>query len=387
MDKSKIIKIAVPALFALAILFGFLQRKHLADFLFGSNSRTLKREGSSTGSLQGFYEIGQQLRGSDNSKNTVTFLAVGDIILSRNVLAVMNQAQDSRLPFRGMETILNSTDFNFANLESPIDPYNEHGIVGGHSMIFGAPNQLVSEILPYYHFKVINLANNHAFDQGLKGLDATKQALSSVDVQTEGTGETLDEAWQPAVVTVKNLKICFVGASYASINDNGKTTNNYVARIEDIERLKASITLSKTLCDYTVATMHAGTEYTREPNSAQVAFAHAAIDDGADIVIGAHPHWVQTVEKYNGKYIFYSLGNFIFDQEWSKETTEGLALKITVSKKTLSSLQGPAIKAQLDSIELLPVTIENFSTPRLATGQESKKILQEIGQTETKITP
>ena len=80
--------------------------------------------------------------------------------------------------------------------------------------------------------------------------------------------------------------------------------------------------------------MHAGTEYTRTPMPQQITFAHAAIDDGADIVIGAHPHWVQTIEKYKGKYIFYSLGNFIFDQAWSQETMEGLTLKITVSKTT-----------------------------------------------------
>jgi hypothetical protein len=151
--------------------------------------------------------------------------------------------------------------------------------------------------------------------------------------------------------------------------------------------------------------MHAGTEYTRAPNAAQIAFAHAAIDDGADMVIGSHPHWVQTVEKYKNKYIFYSLGNFIFDQAWSQDTMEGLTLKITLSKigatpvspsfskegaggSSLSAddLQGSRIPAELQSIELIPVIITN-SQPRPATADETKKILEKIGQNETLLAP
>jgi poly-gamma-glutamate synthesis protein (capsule biosynthesis protein) len=262
-------------------------------------------------------------------------------------------------------------------------------------------------------------------DQGLKGLLSTRQFLNDYGTKTVGVGSTTEEDWQPAVVDTNGIKICFIGASYASINDNGKTKNEYVARIEDIENLKLKIENSKSLCDFVVVTMHAGTEYTRTPNKAQTIFAHAAIDYGADMVIGAHPHWIQTIERYcpnsatisnppspilgegaggevkptcpNPKYIFYSLGNFIFDQEWSQETKEGLTLKITLSKPgmaplpqnagggtaaNINDLQGQKIPATLDQIELLPVIIENYSTPRPATEEETKKILQKIGEKE-----
>jgi poly-gamma-glutamate synthesis protein (capsule biosynthesis protein) len=102
------------------------------------------------------------------------------------------------------------------------------------------------------------------------------------------------------------------------------------------------------------------------------------------MVIGHHPHWIQTTEKYQGKYIFYSLGNFIFDQMWSQDTKEGLALKITISKTPTPSLQGTPIPARLETIELVPVIIENYSTPRLANEVESLKILKKI-ELETKI--
>ena len=166
----------------------------------------------------------------------------------------------------------------------------------------------------------------------MAGVDVTRSTLDSLGIAHEGTGDNLDQAWTPAVVAANGIKICFIGASFSSINDGGKVTNNYVARIEDVAHLKSAIKTAKAECDFTVVTMHAGIEYTSTPNQAQITFAHTAIDDGADIVIGAHPHWPQTIEKYKGKYIFYSLGNFIFDQGWSQDTSEGLTLKITISK-------------------------------------------------------
>ncbi len=127
------------------------------------------------------------------------------------------------------------------------------------------------------------------------------------------------------------------------MNDNGTTQTPYVARTYDILRLQESINTAKTLCHFVIVTMHAGQEYKREPNKFQKEFAHAAVDAGADMVIGAHPHWIQTIERYcpnsstemtlceKPHYIFYSLGNFIFDQEWSQDTKEGMMLDISLS--------------------------------------------------------
>jgi len=112
--------------------------------------------------------------------------------------------------------------------------------------------------------------------------------------------------------------------------------------------------------------MHAGIEYTDKPNDSQVNFAHAAIDAGADLVIGHHPHVVQTMEKYKGKYIFYSLGNFVFDQPQSQETKEGLAIKVYFAKDGINK------------ISLLPVVMENLVQPRMTNQSEAEKILQRL---------
>jgi poly-gamma-glutamate synthesis protein (capsule biosynthesis protein) len=308
----------------------------------------------------------------------VSFLAVGDIMLSRGVANSIANSGNPYKPFEKMSDIFLSTDFNFGNLESPVSGDNNDF---GKEKIFNTHTRNLSG-LRIYNFKMLNLANNHAFDQGLKGLLKTRGFLDRSKIDFVGTGANLEQAWKPKFINVKGVKIAFVGASYASINDNGTKRNNYIARLEDTENLKKSIKQAREKgADFIVATMHAGDEYRRNPNKSQIDFARAAIDYGADIVIGAHPHWTQIFQQYKGKYIFYSLGNFIFDQNFSRETSEGLTLKITLNKL---NTENP--KTRIEQIELIPVVIEG-TVPRPANEIEAQEILRKIGTTERFIRP
>lgn len=315
-------------------------------------------------------------------------------MLSRGVASAINRANDPLLPFKQLDNLLKSTDFNFGNLESPIS--GNDGILG-KGLSFNAHTRDIIG-LKTYNFKVLNLANNHALDQRIAGLRYTQKYLKDQNITYLGVGENPEEAWQPKVLDINGFHIGFVGASYASVNDGGVSRNDYVARIEDRERLKNSIARLKPQVDFIVVTMHAGIEYTRQPAKPQVDFAHAAIDYGADIVIGAHPHWVQTIERYNGKYIFYSLGNFIFDQEWSRETKEGLVLKINLQKVTdarpapqsganSTPSQKTSTTTSVDQIELIPIIIERYSTPRRASDAESRQILGKLNMSDNIIRP
>ncbi len=398
-------KILIPLLFALAVALGILQSSTDNPFIFKKeNSNAMVNDDS----LLGFYEKSLQLSAQNQNKNEVSFLAVGDIMLSRNVANKIKKAGDPLLPFSAMVDVFAGVNFSVGNLESPFSGSNYIPQTG--SLIFNTPDVNIKG-LTQNKFKVVSLANNHVLDQGINGLERTINFLNKNGIGHTGAGANLESAWQPAMVNTSGIKTCFVGTSYASINDGGKSTNNYVARIEDTDTLKLQITNLKSNCDFIAVLMHAGTEYVQEPNQSQINFAHAAIDAGADIVIGHHPHWVQTIEKYKGKYIFYSLGNFIFDQMWSQETREGLALKIKISKqgnchperpqgvegslnlKSISdssipvgmtqgicgnNLQGPKVSTRLESIELIPIIIENYSTPRLADEEETKNILNKI---------
>lgn len=317
----------------------------------------------------------------------VTFLAVGDMMMSRGVNSVIARTNDPLRPFSGLAELLDSTDFNFGNLESPISGSDKPG--PPHSLVFNTPIRNV-EGLKRYKFKVLNLANNHALDQRAAGLENTRKVLAENEITYLGVGADLSEAWKPKIITVNGLKLGFLGASYASVNDGGVARNNLVARIEDTEYLKNSLESLKKDADFIVVTMHAGVEYVRQPHQPQIDFAHAAIDYGADLVIGAHPHWIQIIEKYKDKYIFYSLGNFIFDQEWSQDTKEGLVLKVSLEGQI--AINPPLNtsnfreKAKLKEIELIPVIIENYSTPRLAKEEEKTKILAKISLTDTILT-
>ncbi len=140
--------------------------------------------------------------------------------------------------------------------------------------------------------------------------------------------------------------------------------------MQDTQKLTLTIQAAKQKADFVVVMMHGGTEYTRQPTQLQRDFAHNAINAGADIVFGAHPHWIQDTEIYQGKHIFYSLGNFVFDQDFSEETKTGLTVRISLSKKdSVTSIK---------NLQLSPIIIENYGQPRLLEGDEKEKVLKTL---------
>ncbi len=402
-----------PKIFISAVLLFILGAFGVLGYqTLNPNSQSPPLYGGISGdSLEDYYQWSQQqLRNLKDANTEVTFNAVGDIMLSREVANKMYANQrDAYWPFRNLENELRwDVDFNFGNLESPFSGSDEYKFQ--NQFIFNSPSWSLPGLVQY-NFTVLNLANNHIFNQGLDGLTYTKKILEENNLKALGVGSNLDEAWKGQVFSIKGVRVGFIGATYAAITPDGFIDAQHTARIKDQSRLSESIKELKTRSDFIVVTMHAGEEYTREPNYEQTGFARAAIDAGADIVIGAHPHWIQTIEEYKGKQIFYSLGNFVFDQMWSQDTREGLMLKITLTKPGLchpgllpnsptplsrteqinlvctTELQGTPKPATLKQIELVPVIIENYGQPRLATEQEKQKILNKIGATTNVITP
>jgi poly-gamma-glutamate synthesis protein (capsule biosynthesis protein) len=291
---------------------------------------------------------------------TVKVNLVGDIMLSRHVAARIRETGDPALPFRGMAGFLRSSDFNFGNLEGPFSGLD--GFVTRHPLIFNVPTENIQG-LKEYGFKVLSLANNHVLDQGEDGLFFTLQYLADNGVWTAGAGRDSGEAWRPAVLSVRNIVIGFVSASFTAYNDDGKEESPYVARTQDTRRLKETLEQLKTSVDFIIVGMHAGTEYTNMPDEEQKRFARAAIDAGAHVVVGTHPHWVQPVELYKNGLILYSLGNFIFDLE-PEETKQGLAVQLRIAPRRL-------ISATLE-----PIKLENRCCVRPATGRDAAHILQ-----------
>lgn len=302
-----------------------------------------------------------------DDEDTITLLATGDVMLGRYVELKMRKLNDYTHPFQYVADSLKSADITFGNLETPLLA----GLnVPKGSMTFRADLEGVNGLL-YAGYDVISLANNHTMNYQIPGLTSTIQALKKANILFAGAGKTLDGAHTPAIFEVKNAKVAF----YAYNDPNIPPRRHGEAAIKspgiakmDIEAVKNDVknALDSYGADIVVVSMHAGKEYTMQPTQFQKDFAHAAIDAGASVVIGHHPHWVQPVEYYGDGVIFYSLGNFVFDQFFSEEVRTGLIAKINL------------FPGEKPEVELFPVKLEN-TQPKILEGEEREQVLAKYG--------
>jgi len=257
---------------------------------------------------------------------------VGDIMLSRNIGKTMKEKDDWTYYFKNVRDVLASADLAFANLESVI---SSQGTLMGSIYSFRADPRAV-EGLSYAGFDVVSLANNHVWDYGGIALSDTFDVLKSVDIGYVGAGNSYAEAHTAVVKDVKGMKIAFLG--YTNLIPHGVTgvdSRPAVAFIE-MDTISRDILKAKESADIVVVSYHWGDEYQTTHNAFQERIAHATIDAGALMVIGHHPHVVQEVESYKDGLIAYSLGNFVFDQNFSTDTREGMLLKVTLMDKKIS---------------------------------------------------
>lgn len=288
-----------------------------------------------------------------------TLFFVGDIMLSRNVGTKIFSANDPTLPYRNVLSWIQGADISFANLESP---FNNKGARVTQGLVFKAePNTIQG--LKEAGFDILSTANNHTMDQGKEGLDFTMSWLKENGISYVGTGMDCHDG---LIKEVNGIKFGFLAYSYTAYNDGGRVPDPIVCNWTDSAQVTKDIIALKPKVDFLILSTHMGAEYKRSPEPANALGARNAIDAGADLFVGHHPHWVQTIEEYKGKYIFYSLGNFVFDQMWSQDTKEGLGVEVLFEDKNLSR------------ITLRPVIIEDYCCPRPADETETKNILQKI---------
>lgn len=294
----------------------------------------------------------------------VSILFLGDVMLSRGVANQIEKNNDLYYPFQYIKDYLLNNDFVFANLESPII---EGRKINAGEMFFRTDEKLIS-ILKEMNFSVVSLANNHMLDMGQKGLLNTFKILLENNIQYVGAGENYAKAHESKILEKNGIKFAFLAYNDDDVIlvTNEATDNRVGTAFMDLESLKNDIILAKQVSDFVIVSMHSGNEYQIEPNQSQIDFAYTAIDHGADLVIGHHPHIIQKYERYKNGYIFYSLGNFIFDQMWSQETREGIMIRIIFEKDVIQS------------IEAMPYIIENFSQPRIINKETEMELYQNI---------
>lgn len=257
----------------------------------------------------------------DKKQELITVSAVGDIMLGRSVNNKIQKQKDFIFPFQKISDSFQSPDIVLVNLESPLGedcPQTDTGMVfcADKNSVLGLKNMRVTHA---------NLANNHINNQGVKGIELTKNIL----LQNQITPVGLSTGSGIVVSQIKNSKIAFLGLN--DVPPFPKQINNLSK-----ELLLKQLDLATKSADIVIVSFHWGNEY-QQRSKRQQEFARLAVDNGADLIIGHHPHWVQEIESYKGVPIFYSLGNFVFDQMWSQKTREGLVAKIIFENNKVST--------------------------------------------------
>jgi poly-gamma-glutamate synthesis protein (capsule biosynthesis protein) len=263
----------------------------------------------------------------------IRIVAAGDVLLGRSINFRMVRDNNFNWPFEKVADLLREADFSFINLEGPLVedcPLTQTG------MVFCGDRRAASGLV-FAGVGACNLANNHILNYGEDGLKQTIDVLSQNNIGAFGEEKILR----------KNIK--GVNFSFLGFNEVGLGNRAYERLLLDVaDKIKQE----KEFSDVVVVSFHWGNEYTEDISPRQKQLGYLAIDSGADIVVGHHPHWVQSKEIYKDKPIYYSLGNFVFDQMWSQKTREGLIVSFEFEGKNL-----------LGEKEF-PVLIEDFGQPR-----------------------
>lgn len=260
---------------------------------------------------------------------------VGDIMLSRRVGAKAVNQNDWRWSFLKMADVLRQADLTFGNLESMI---SDQGRNVGSIYSFRADPRML-EGLTFSGFDVLMLANNHTGDWTRLAFEDTMTRLTQADIGYCGAGWHFSEAHQPVIRQAGAAQIGFLCyTNLAPLHMKASAEKSGIAWM-DLEQLQKDIAAAKTAADIVIVSMHTGEEYQEHPNKYQKDFARAAIDFGADLVVGHHPHVTQDLENYHDRWIAYSLGNFIFDQDFSEGTMHGWLLKVVVSGQQIISVE------------------------------------------------
>jgi poly-gamma-glutamate synthesis protein (capsule biosynthesis protein) len=281
--------------------------------------------------------------------NVRTLLVTGDVIPARGVNYFATTRHDFLWPFRPTASYVRDADITYINLESPL--FQGCPVSAASSFTFCGDARFVDG-LTLMGAKVANLANNHLTNYGAEGVTLTDKLLQQHGIQTSGLGPV-------AVIDVRGIKFGFIGF-------------NGIGRAIDRTALQQGIARARQLADIVVVQFHWGKEYERQPlpdphvptPDNPVEIGHDAIDWGADIVIGNHPHWYQGIEIYHGKLITYAHGNFVFDQMWSEETREGVIGTYTF------------YGTQLVAASWNPVRIYDYGQPVFMNAKDSAAALQ-----------
>lgn len=257
-------------------------------------------------------EVQKEVLPSDEKKNPIVILFGGDMMFDRYIRTVMRKHGDS-FPLESLRGILSQADMVVANLEGPVTEnvsLSETSVIGARENYFFTFDPVVATVLRDFHIRVVNIGNNHILNFKEEGVEETKKFLKEEGIGYFGSPLPSDDRF-----LIKEIQ----GVKVALVNYNQFVWQGKEKAFHDIE-------IAKTSAEVVILYAHWGTEYVAVLPKTKV-LAHEFVDAGVDLIIGSHPHVVQEKEVYQGKTIYYSLGNMVFDQYFSQDTMTGLLVR------------------------------------------------------------
>ena len=300
----------------LAVLSGFLPNDKNYSFNLMDNKNSFDFSGedrnSVTSYVSGFYA----------EKKDIKLLFVGDLMFDRGIRYYAEKNGGNEFIFDKIYPTLANNDLVVANLEGPITgnkSISAGTVSGSTNNYYFTFDPDVAETLYRENVKLVDLGNNHIKNFGTAGVDSTIKYLSNANVDYFG----VPNGKRSEINNIDGVNITFV-----SYNDfNGDPVIEQNRTIDEIKK-------DKLQADIIIVFSHWGNEYQSKETDYQKNIAHKFIDASADLIIGSHPHVIQPMEEYKGKRIYYSLGNFIFDQYFSKDVRNGLGVEIKINPIT-----------------------------------------------------
>lgn len=283
-----------------------------------------------------------ELNYSDNKVAQFTF--VGDIMLGRSIKtkSELNNYEDI---FKDVSYLWKDSQYVSGNIESALLDNPEEFEKSDKEIHLYAETK-VANLLKNNGFTMANLSNNHLGDFGRQGVISTINAVKSAGLNYVGAGENIDDAATYDIQDINGIKVATIGISDIVPKDFSASRTEAGILSTMYPSYNRLVYEASQEADLVVVNLHWGVEYGVDETEDQEKIAKALIDAGADVIIGSHPHVLQPIQTYKDGIIFYSMGNFVFDQGWSR-TKDSIVLNYYINEKGEGTF------------EVVPVRIEN----------------------------
>lgn len=290
----------------------------------------------------------------------ISISAGGDVIFESYVANAIDRNGLSSFA-EDIAPVFKSSDISIINLETAVSTRGEKE--KDKQFTFRADPKYL-QLLNYCGINIVSLANNHSLDFGTIALEDTMSSLYQRNILYAGAGKNMDEASKPVYINKNNTKVAIIASSHVipDVSWNAGPNKTGLATTYDPARIITEIHKARSESDIVVCYIHWGEEGKTQPVDYQKNLAHSYIDNGADIVIGSHPHVLQGIEYYKNKIIAYSLGNLVFTDMYKKTAI----LKIQISNKKLTGLN------------VIPFEINNSKPVQIKDQEKAQSFYKEL---------